>query len=106
MNPAPTELDSARMDLLLLDFASRGCFESPVAISVAMALTVAADHPGVETRILCKTEVEVTATLTALYSCKLHEREHAKWNSAEGGLEMPNGSLVVVMFQGKRAVPR
>lgn len=102
-----SDLEIAKFDLYVLDMATADAhFEDPVAISIAKALTVAAEHPGVETQVHCVTKEEVLKALSIIYSRKVWARENAKWNSAEGGLELPNGSLVVVMFQGKRAVPK
>jgi len=101
---ALSELAAARLDLFVLDCALEGC--NSVGIAVAKALAVASEHPGVETHIDCCNAREATEALTYIYSHKVQQREHAHWNSTEAGLELPNGSIVVVMLDGKKVVPK
>lgn len=106
-NPQADESIEARLDLMALDFVTRGQdVAHPVVVEVVKAITLASVYRGIESRIHCRTPEQVTQALTIIYSRKVWKREKATWNVAEAGLEFPNGSIVVVMLDGKRAVPR
>ncbi len=97
----------AKFDLLILNLAAAGLFTRDLVLrEVGKALTIAQEHDGIEAKVICRNADEVTRALTLIYSRKLMDREHAKWNSTEGCLELPNGSAVSVWLDGKLAVPR
>lgn len=107
-------VSAAKLDLAALDILTRAAqmqhrsaaFNNPVAVGVAKAVSLAAIHPGIESRIVCRNPTEAYRSLAIIYSHELRARENAKWNVAEAGLEMPNGSLVVVMLDGEKVVPK
>lgn len=102
-----TPEQDAKVDLLVLELATEDLFRGDlVLLEVSKALTVATMHVGVEAKVVCRNAKEVTQALSIIYSHKLQEREHAKWNPTEGCLELPNGSAVSVWLAGKRAVPK
>ena len=97
----------AKFELMALNFATGGLFSNDlILLEVCKALSLAAAHVEVEAKVVCRNAKEVTRALSIIYSHKLQEREHAKWNSTEGCLELPNGSAVSVWLNGKRAVPK
>jgi hypothetical protein len=101
------ETDEAKLDLGALNLAAGLARVSPSEdTEVAKALVLADVHPGIEARVICRNPRSATRALAIIYSHEMRKRMNAKWNVAEGGLELPNGSIVAVMLDGKKVVPK
>jgi hypothetical protein len=99
------ETDAAKLDLEMLNLATELADLPPSEYTeVAKALTLATEHPGIEARVVCRNPSSATRALAIIYGVR--KRENAKWNVAEAGLELPNGSIVVVMLDGQKVVPK
>jgi len=108
-----SSVDDAKLDLVALDIittVSRMCgdpgWDNRVAVEAAKAVSLAVTHSGIESRIICRNSTEAHRALAVIYSHETRKRENAKWDVVEAGLELPNGSIVVVMLDGKKVVPK
>lgn len=94
-------LAEARLDVAALNYTIAELRGDPTLLAACEALTIAAEHPGIEARIHCKTFEEAAIAMMIIYSYEIRKRERGKWNVEERGLEIPNGSIVVVFLRDR-----
>lgn len=101
-----TPEQDAKLDLIILNVLAsmeQGLVDSdPILLEVCKALSLVMDHGEIEAKVVCRTSSEVVRALVLLHRPTWQTREHAKWNTAERCLELPNGSAVSVWLNGKR----